>query len=289
MYRWTCPHCSASGAGYASQKSAASSRNRHIANKHAPGGSALAENRKRRDARAKVDRRAHHTRCGAPLKGGNYYIRKTPASEADDTERPCPTSIWARNSRMGTAAKYVCFVLCPQRRHHMYEQARAHLVGSGFHISRIKRREGIDLQKHPDVRRDQVITMYVLEYLLPEMAKLFSRNPQLLHVFYVEDDCRLKPGNHLKEVLEAALAAGSKIGWLAYFIRNGEPRYGTHLVSFSRDSLVHVEELRKQFRASGLPAFDTLLYNLTKANPECIYVAPESIAAQTTHALAGRR
>ena len=76
---------------------------------------------------------------------------------------------------------------------------------------------------------------------------------------------------------------------VAYFTRNVEPRYGTHLVSFSRDSLVHVEELRKQFRASGLPAFDTLLYNLTKANPECIYVAPESIAAQTTHALAGRR
>ena len=194
-----------------------------------------------------------------------------------------------KTSREGTAAEYECFVLCPQRRHEMFEKTRAHLVRSGFHISKIKRREGIDLQKHPEVRRDQVITEYVLESLRPELKHRFLRNPKLQYVFYVEDDCRLKRGRGFDDARNAALAAGSKIGWLGYFIRNGTPRYGTHLVSFSSASLIHLEELLKQYRDGGLPAFDTVLHRLAKDNPEAIYIAPESIAAQTTHASAGRR
>ena len=171
----------------------------------------------------------------------------------------------------------------------MFEQTRAHLVQSGFHISKIKRREGIDLHKHPEVRRDQVITRYVLEYLRPELKHRFLRNPKLQYVFFVEDDCRLKRGRGFADARNAALAAGSKIGWLGHFIRNGAPRYGAHLVSFSSASLIHLEELLEQYRAGGLPAFDTVLHRLATDNPEAIYVAPESIAAPATHALAGRR
>ena len=181
------------------------------------------------------------------------------------------------------------FRVVPQRRHEMFQQTRAHLVQRGFHISKIKRREGIDLQKHTDIPRHQVITKYVLEYLRPELKDRFSLNPNLRYVFFAEDDCRLKLGKCARDARTAALAAGSKIGWLGYFIRNGAPRYGAHLLSFSRASLIHLDELLDQHREGGLPAFDTVLYRLSAKNSEAIYVAPESIASQAAHALAGRR
>ena len=171
----------------------------------------------------------------------------------------------------------------------MYEQTRANLVQAGFHISSIRRREGIDLKKHTDVRRDQAITKYVLELLLPEVRKRFSLNSKLRHVFYVEDDCRIIAGKGFGDVHEAALAAGRKIGWLAYFTRNGEPRWGTHLVSFSRASFVHLEQLLNKHRQGGLPAFDTVLHRLAKDSPESVYIAPAPLAHQAKHALAGRR
>ena len=122
-------------------------------------------------------------------------------------------------------------MLCPQRRYEMFEKTRSHLVQSGLHISRIKRREGIDLHKQPHVRRGQVSTRYVMEYLRPELAHRFLRNPKPRYVFFVEADCRLKPGRGFADARNAALAAGSKIGLLGYFLRNGVPRYGAHLVS----------------------------------------------------------
>ena len=171
----------------------------------------------------------------------------------------------------------------------MFEQTRAHLVQRGFHISKIKRGEGIDLQKHTDIPRHQVITKYVLEYLRPELKHRFLLNPKLRYVFFAEDDCRLKPGKCARDARKAALAAGSKIGWLGYFIRNGAPRYGAHLLSFSSASLIHLDELYKASVWGGLPAFDTVLYRLSAKNSEAIYVAPQSIASQAAHALAGRR
>ena len=114
-------------------------------------------------------------------------------------------------------------------------------------------------------------------------------NPKLRYVFFAEDDCRLKRGRGFADARNAALAAGSKIGWLGHFIRNGAPRYGAHLLSFSSASLIHLDELYEASVWGGLPAFDTVLYRLSAKNSEAIYVAPESIASQAAHALAGRR
>ena len=278
VHGWACPHCSASRAGFKTKKSAQSSKNRHIREKHKPGGSALAGTRRRRDARAHEAQRAHHTVRGTPLR-----------SKRQRAGHVMHNAKLSMTSRLGWAAEYECFVLCPQRRHEMFQQTRAHLVQRGFHISKIKRREGIDLQKHTDIPRHQVITKYVLEYLRPELKDRFLQNPKLRYVFFAEDDCRLKPGKCARDARKAALAAGSKIGWLGYFIRNGAPRYGAHLLSFSSESLYHLDELYAASVWGALPAFDTVLYRLSAKNSEAIYVAPESIASQAAHALAGRR
>ena len=171
----------------------------------------------------------------------------------------------------------------------MFEQTRAHFVKAGFHISKIKRREGIDLQKHPHIPRHQVITTYVLEYLRLELQQRFIQNPNLRYIMFAEDDCRLKRGTCAENVMQAALAAGPKIGWLGYYIRQGAPRYGCHLLSFSPASTTHLDELHKQHQKGGLPAFDTVLHHLASDNAEVIYVPPSPLASQAAHAFVGRR
>ena len=100
------------------------------------------------------------------------------------------------------------------------------------------------------------------------MRKRFSLNSKLRHVFYVEDDCRINGGKGFRDVLEAALAAGPNIGWLAYSMCNGEPRWGSHFLSFSCDTALHC---------------------LAKDMPEAVFIAPASLAHQAKHALTGRR
>ena len=268
VHRWRCPHCSASRTGFSSKKSSASSKNRHIREKHKKGGAALAVRRKHRDARAHKDTRVHFRVQGAPTQA------RIPLSET---------------ARAGTAAEYDIIVLCPQRRYVMFEQTRAHFVKAGFHISKIKRREGIDLQKHPYIPRHQVITTYVLEYLRLELQQRFIQNPNLRYIIFAEDDCRLKRGTCAENVMQVALAAGPKIGWLGYYIRQGAPRYGCHHLSFSPASTTHLDELHKQHQKGGLPAFDTVLHHLASDNAEVIYVPPSPLASQAAHAFVGRR
>ena len=52
---------------------------------------------------------------------------------------------------------------------------------------------------------------------------------------------------------------------------------------------VHAQGLLQQYRAGGLPAFDTVLYRLAKDSPESVYIAPAPLARQAKHALVGRR
>ena len=285
VHSWLRPHGSASRTGFNSKKSAASSKNRHIREKLKQGGAALAARRLHRDARAHQDQRAHFRVRGTVL--------------AKDRTRSRGLSRFGRTieARMylsetvcaGTAAEYDIIVLCPQRRYVMFEQTRAHFVKAGFHISKIKRREGIDLQKHPHIPRRQVITTYVLEYLRLELQQRFIQNPNLRYIMFAEDDCRLKRGTCAENVMQAALAAGPKIGWLGYYIRQGAPRYGCHVLSFSPASTTHIDELHKQHQKGGLPAFDTVLHHLASDNAEVIYVPPSPLASQAAHAFVGRR
>ena len=57
---------------------------------------------------------------------------------------------------------------------------------------------------------------------------------------------RITRGTCAENVMQAALAARPKIGWLGYFSRNGAPRYGCHLLSFSPASTIPLDQLHKQ-------------------------------------------
>ena len=65
VHSWFCPQCSASRTGLNWKRSAASSRDRHIREKHKRDGAALAVRRKQRDARAHQVARVHYRVQGA--------------------------------------------------------------------------------------------------------------------------------------------------------------------------------------------------------------------------------
>ena len=93
---------------------------------HTDAGSALAERRRSRDA----------ARCA--------LLKRTRRSPSRNTDRTCYIPQVNR-------LEYDALVLRPQRRYDMHGQVRIHVVQSGFHISRITRRDGIGLHKHSSV------------------------------------------------------------------------------------------------------------------------------------------
>ena len=64
----------------------------------------------------------------------------------------------------------------------------------------------------------------------------------------------LKRGKGFGDVREVGLEVASRIGWLAYIRKHGEPRYQTRLFSFAFASIVSLERLLQQFREGVLPA-----------------------------------
>ena len=84
-------------------------------------------------------------------------------------------------------------------------------------------------------------------------------NQQARYVLFVEDDCRLVSGVRLSDILSAARRARSRIAWLGYGMRRGEPKVGAHLVCFCRAALAQFRTDAAAADPRGILAFDTLL------------------------------
>jgi len=179
-----------------------------------------------------------------------------------------------------------CVVLCPRRRYHMFKAVRERLAQAGFHPSCILRREGFDISRRADIPRRKVVTKYILCKFLPELRRWFNQVQALEYVFYVEDDCKLKGKVRLNRLYLAARAAQGSIGWLGYSRRRGVPRFGTHLLSFSRHTVAALEWLRM---TNPKYAFDTTIYRMCKEDASLVRAPPESLAVQVRHAMKGRR
>ena len=103
---------------------------------------------------------------------------------------------------------------------------------------------------------------------------------------WVADDCRFYPRVTLAMFALVAAEASARIGWLGFRMRNGEPRYGAHLVTFTDAALAVFLEQAPFFLQSRILAFDTLLYYLWRAG--YVWVPSSSLAFQHGHAARGR-
>ena len=112
---------------------------------------------------------------------------------------------------------------------------RAALAGSGF---------GPRATSGPSAARERRGLEGGPAGLRDDGARALCRGPQVALCVFVEDDCRRHPGVGLREITTVARQVGSRVAWLGYSVRRGEPKVGTHLVSCCRSALWRAHRVR---------------------------------------------
>ena len=200
----------------------------------------------------------------------------------------------------------------------MFTQTRALLAQGGVHPSNVVRSEGIDATAHPQFPKERVLH-YLWDTRWRHWAqRMFERRPDLRAIVWVEDDCRPArafPGAGLLHFVETVSPA---VAWLGWYARAGQPRYGSHLVGFTReyvDAAAAALAARRDPEArrahsrgrrgkhgqtggygpltaddsAGYEGFDTWLWRLSRVRPARARAHRPPLASQRSHALAGRR
>ena len=173
----------------------------------------------------------------------------------------------------------------------LFTAARNSLVDVGIGTSAVRRLQGVDLALQR--RRDgvpnaaAVVLRAVLRDFLPRACAVFTANQQVRYVLFVEDDCRLVSGVRLSDILSVARRARSRIAWLGYGMRRGEPKVGAHLVCFCRVALARFRTDAAAADPRGTLAFGTLLHKLWRLGRA--WVPSETLAVQVRRTLKCRR
>ena len=81
----------------------------------------------------------------------------------------------------------------------------------------------------------------------------------LRFAWFAQDDCRFRPKVRLTDVLDAAKEADGRVARLGYGRRQGLPKVGARLVSFSRAALAAFRRDAREILEAGPFAFDTLV------------------------------
>ena len=204
----------------------------------------------------------------------------------------------------GDAGKHLFVVTSPLRRQALFEGTRDALIAAGVPPKRIVRRGGIDFKQYlqnrgrlpAGLRRSTFLMWDFHKQFLPKCKSLFAGQPGLKFVWWVEDDCKLKKGVDIQTLHAHALAGPACIHWAAYFKKNGQARWGSHLAAVSRAGLPHVEsQMNKEAKQSSwsyLLGLDSWLHrglNLERASMPLVGAWQSSVASQRRHGLKGRR
>ena len=260
LYRSACEVCGMIFTSRSSAKSAGSMRNRH--------------------------RRETHGNKQVRMRVKELRLREDRLRKRAGRKKPATTE--AAKDTLHEAVRLL--VLCPRRREvegSMYTTTRDHFLQLGLATHQIKRREGIDRSKNPEVRGFELVTKFVMGRFYEEAKKLLAEDPAVQFVWFAEDDCRVKPGIALSDIISACRnSSPGCVVWLGYGTRKGEPKVGAHLVSFSRGSL---EAFRKDAKCRCHPttkSFDTMLNCMW--HDGLVTVPERSMAVQKRHAFKGR-
>jgi len=198
------------------------------------------------------------------------------------------------------------FVLCPLRRElhqGLYTRTRSAFVRTGVPLTGIVRLQGCDLHRHRLPRkcvrrfahllaregtgkRSEIVTLSLLHAFADRAGRWLEHGTEQRVALFSEDDCRFSASITSAVLLSAALAAGKRIGWLGYHRRRGEPRYGAHLLSFTRESLDTFGQKAGSYLQSRMLALDTLLYHMWRDG--YVWIPAASLAYQQVHAARGR-
>ena len=155
--------------------------------------------------------------------------------------------------------KYLVFITCPARLVHKWNLSIKRFAKAGFACRYVHLRHGIDFEapaRLPSgLGRSQFLMYDVHKNFLPMAVKLFAQQRSLQFIFWAEDDCGSRNQSNAKSVLEAAQAISPSAGWLGYLRVNGEPRWQSHMVSFTRwSATAMLHDLNEQRSGHATPA-----------------------------------
>ena len=200
----------------------------------------------------------------------------------------------------------------------MFTQTRALLAQGGVHPSSVVRIEGIDAAAHPQFPKARLLHYFWGTRWRHWAQRMFERRPDMRAIVWVEDDCRPARALPGEGLLHAGMTVSLAVAWLGWHARAGQPRYGSHLVGFARESLDAAaaalaasrdpEARRAHSRgrrgkhgqtggygpltaddSAGYEGFDTWLWRLSRVRPARARAHRPPLASQRSHALAGRR
>jgi hypothetical protein len=135
-------------------------------------------------------------------------------------------------------------------------------------------------------KRSEIVTLSLLHAFADRAGRWLEHGTEQRVALFSEDDCRFSASITSAVLTSAALAAGKRIGWLGYHRRRGEPRYGAHLLSFTRESLDTFGQQAGSYLQSRMLALDTLLYHMWRDG--YVWIPAASLAHQQVHAARGR-
>ena len=147
--------------------------------------------------------------------------------------------------------------------------------------------------------------------------RVFERRPDRRAFVWVADDCRPARAFPCASLLHLVETVSPAVAWLGWYARAGQPRYGSHLVGFTRESVGAAaaalaarrdpEARRAHSRgrrgkhgqtggygpltaddSAGYEGFDTWLWRLSRVRPARARAHRPPLASQRSHALAGR-
>ena len=140
--------------------------------------------------------------------------------------------------------------------------------------------------------RDQMLWHYFVLHFLPRTLELFAAEKRLQVVFWVEDDCQLRPGVTMEELVRVTRDHAPKLAWLGWSrAEGGTPIWGAQLLGLARASAEAAVIWAKAY-AGRRRALDTILNEFALGmNGEAPTVAcsPVSLASQRVHEFKGRR
>lgn len=194
--------------------------------------------------------------------------------------------------------KYLVFITCPARLVHKWNLSIKRFAKAGFACRYVHLRHGIDFEapaRLPSgLGRSQFLMYDVHKNFLPMAVKLFAQQRSLQFIFWAEDDCGSRNQSNAKSVLEAAQAISPSAGWLGYLRVNGEPRWQSHMVSFTRwSATAMLHDLNELWSGHATPAdfymaLDTYIWRLC-GRSDIIRPSPQSLVHQIRSLTSGRR
>ena len=209
----------------------------------------------------------------------------------------------------GQVEQHLFFVTCPLRREDMFTSTRDRLVAAGVAVESIMRRRGIDFatvtenpHRYPvGLKRSTFLMWDFHKNFLPSCQTWFDTRPELQFIWWVEDDCKLKPKIKVTSLHAHALAEPACLHWAGFAKVRGIAKWGTHLFALSRTGLPLVQaQLDKEesevpegtANLSYLMGLDTWFHkrrDIVSGELPLVRAWPESMASQVNHSRQGRR